>query len=116
MDIGPGDWVECVDASPHAGAGLRRIAPLTRHKLYCVRGCLTINNRTGLYLMSINNPRSLRNIEFAYIISRFRPFHGPEIEREKWREKLPERSMMQKFVASLPKSNHTTPPQLSPEP
>lgn len=117
MDIGPGDWVECVKSSCGLTAGsIHMVLEVFPHpdNACCDCRCMGTPN------MAITNDPygTASSSEDAWCPCIFRPFHGPEIEREKWREKLPERSILQMLTASLTEShpNHTTPPQLSPEP
>jgi len=83
--IGPGDWVECVDASPHRGArDPSVVAPLTCGALYRVRdvveGFIGGQLVSGLLLVGITNPTNREGLEFAYDIERFRPIYRPNKE------------------------------------
>jgi hypothetical protein len=84
--IGPGDWVECIDASPHARLPDRQILQLG--KLYCIRDVTTglrLNGKreaalrlVGLVLPVINRPGN----EYAWSPARFRPIYRPRDNAE----------------------------------
>lgn len=75
-DIGPGDFVECVNAAPHRfvpGSGL------IQGRLYQVREVVTFPNvrGAGLRLCGVTMPAHTNGKEFAWSIDRFRPIYRP---------------------------------------
>lgn len=77
MDIGPGDFVVCVNAAPH------RFVPasgLIQGGLYQVREVVTFPNvrGTGLRLCGVIMPTHTNGKEFAWTIDRFRPIYRPK--------------------------------------
>jgi hypothetical protein len=81
--IGPGDWVECVDASPHRGAlDPSTIIALSLGALYQVRevadGFAGGELRHGLLLVGLKNRTNRDGLEFAYDVERFRPIYRPK--------------------------------------
>lgn len=77
--IGPGDWVECVDASPGANDGLC----LTRGGLYCIeavddRGLLCGTGRCGRTCRGVF--LSGRRDRWPWCGSRFRPIYRPRAD------------------------------------
>lgn len=79
--IGPGDWVECVDGSPHAVCG----ASLVAGKLYRVRDAIP-DARTArgrgptLCLVEIVLPIGVHGVEMSWALARFRPIYRPKSE------------------------------------
>lgn len=77
--IGKGDWVECVDDSPHGFVGGRW---LRRSTLYCVRAVvpgrrLDDTEALGIRLMGVALPAGRNGEECAWVMERFRPVYRP---------------------------------------
>lgn len=76
--IGPGDWVECVDASPGVWRGIVRPSHLIMGMIYKVEAIRDDENReTGLLLVGVRAPAMGRWGQHAYKLSRFRPLRRP---------------------------------------
>lgn len=89
--IGPGDWVECVDASPrpeHYGPYLAAIAELRVGRVYQVRGLAP----SGIYIVGILSGDERRGFAapFGFAASRFRPI---------WRDS---KSLIETLLEPLP--------------
>lgn len=80
--IGPGDWVECVDAQFHASAGVA----LVLAAIYRVREVLPDAILSGggrgptVRLRNIALPIGPHGVEASWAISRFRPIYRPKQE------------------------------------
>lgn len=77
MDIGAGDFVECVRGAPH------RFVPgsaLAEGRLYQVREVVTFPNvkGAGLRLVGVVLPDHTNGKEFAWDLKRFRPIYRPK--------------------------------------
>jgi len=81
MDIGPGDFVECVDANPSPGTIFGPTEALRLGALYTVERCMLIDGTPCVHLVEIK--RDARAILFygencGYATRRFRPIYRPK--------------------------------------
>lgn len=81
--IGPGDWVECVDASPRyvPGVGMSPVpAPLVKGAVYRVERVVYDArwDETGIVLDGIRE--NAWRIDGAFNVDRFRPIYRPKSE------------------------------------
>lgn len=72
--IGKGDWVECIDASPHKATG---IAILVVGAIYRVRDTETIREKSGVRLHGVVLPIHPSGKEYGWVPARFRPIYRP---------------------------------------
>ena len=79
--IGPGDWVECVDASPHPNHKVS--TKLVQGALYRVReeSVCPETGKNGLTLCGVLLPiHSKIGREIGWLLSRFRPIYRPKAD------------------------------------
>lgn len=86
MDIGPGDAVECVNAAPRHWD--RRV--LKVGAIYFVRE-VRVERRNGECRLCGTGcaPLAIEGFGGDFCPSRFRPYHGPEVEATQWKKSCP---------------------------
>lgn len=79
-DVGPGDFVECVDVAPPPFPTRLNVHPssLSLHSVYTVRALCV--SRLGRPMLILNEVQSAYNPQRAYYAYRFRPIYRPKSE------------------------------------
>lgn len=76
--IGPGDWVECIEARAGLYPGQTRTAGFVVGALYRVSECYMFLSGPRINLFNMPHPRDLGLMAIAWDASAFRPISQPQ--------------------------------------